>query len=239
MSGQRNIRSSDTCSDLSPISLWCMVSQWSPRLSHPWQVPQSLTHQVVEYRINHTKGTFTLLKSTIYPGPNDLVGQQKNSTGGSNFDQIGKCLPRHCCLYWNIHPSLHVVVVVGPTATVWVHSASRLIVSLPHCVRVCASLWLQIFLACFALCLVQTTPLGIGSMTSTEETTICLVMFFATEFLPDTDNHEKPNLNKMVKKFITYQLRGTTQPSPCELNTKWQDLHFKASEVSTQVSPSN
>jgi hypothetical protein len=57
-------------------------------------------------------------------------------------------------------------------------------------------------------------------MASTEETAICLVMFFATEFLPDTDNHEKPNLNKMVKKFITYQLGGTTQPSPCELNTK-------------------
>jgi hypothetical protein len=36
-------------------------------------VPQSLTHQVVEYRINLTKSTFTLIKPTIYPGPHDLV----------------------------------------------------------------------------------------------------------------------------------------------------------------------
>jgi hypothetical protein len=32
-----------------------------------------LTHQVVEYRINLTEGTYTLLKPTIYPGSNDLV----------------------------------------------------------------------------------------------------------------------------------------------------------------------
>jgi len=50
-----------------------MVSQSSPRLSHPWYVPQSLTHQVVEYRISLTEGTYTLLKPTLYPGSNDLV----------------------------------------------------------------------------------------------------------------------------------------------------------------------
>jgi len=33
------------------------------------------THQVVEYRINLTEGTYTLLKPTIYPGSNDLVRQ--------------------------------------------------------------------------------------------------------------------------------------------------------------------
>jgi hypothetical protein len=32
-----------------------------------------LTHQVVEYRIDLTEGTYTLLKPTIYPGSNDLV----------------------------------------------------------------------------------------------------------------------------------------------------------------------
>ena len=38
-------------------------------------VPQSLTHQVVEYSIDLTKGSYTLLKPTIYPGSNDLVRQ--------------------------------------------------------------------------------------------------------------------------------------------------------------------
>ena len=36
---------------------------------------QPLTHQVVEYRIDLTKGTYTLLTPTIYPGSNDLVRQ--------------------------------------------------------------------------------------------------------------------------------------------------------------------
>jgi hypothetical protein len=65
--------------DLSPTSLWCMVSQSSPQLvTHVWQVPRPYSHQVVEYRIDLTKGTFTLLyniTNNIYPGPQDLVRQ--------------------------------------------------------------------------------------------------------------------------------------------------------------------
>ena len=35
--------------------------------------PMILTHQVVEYKIDLTKGTFPLLKPTIYPDLHDLV----------------------------------------------------------------------------------------------------------------------------------------------------------------------
>jgi hypothetical protein len=39
-----------------------------------------LTHQVVEYRIDLTEGTYTLLKPTIYPGSNDLVQHARART---------------------------------------------------------------------------------------------------------------------------------------------------------------
>jgi hypothetical protein len=42
-------------------------------IESPMVSPQSLTHQVVKYRIDLTEGTYTLLKPTIYPGSNDLV----------------------------------------------------------------------------------------------------------------------------------------------------------------------
>jgi hypothetical protein len=38
----RTFLSSDICLDLSPTSLWCMVSQSSPRLSHPCMVSPTI-----------------------------------------------------------------------------------------------------------------------------------------------------------------------------------------------------
>jgi hypothetical protein len=39
----------------------------------PKASPTILTHQVVEYRVNLTKGTLTLLKPTLYPDPHALA----------------------------------------------------------------------------------------------------------------------------------------------------------------------
>ncbi len=59
----------------------------------------SLTHQVVEYRIDLTEGTFTLLKPTIYPGPHDLVRHSllRLELVHSNSDGSGE-LPSHYLL---------------------------------------------------------------------------------------------------------------------------------------------
>ena len=57
------------------------------------------THQVVEYRIDLTKGTFTLLKPTIYPGSNDLVrhSHSRLELVHSNSEGSGE-LPSHYLL---------------------------------------------------------------------------------------------------------------------------------------------
>jgi hypothetical protein len=52
-------------------------------IESPMVSPTILNYQVVEYKIDLTKGSVTLLKPTMYPGPNELV-RQKTRLSESN-----------------------------------------------------------------------------------------------------------------------------------------------------------